>query len=235
MRLQKYIAMCGIASRRHAEKIIEDKRVKVNGKCVFEMGINVEEEDIIEVDGKVIKLERETLYLMLNKPEGYITSVKDEQDRPTVMELMTDISLRIFPVGRLDYNTSGLLLFTNDGQVANKLMHPHKEVVKTYVATINGIIEEKDIKRLENGVDIGGYITANSKAKILSHEDNQSVVEIKIHEGKNRQVRKMFKAVGHKVIELERIAIGEISLGNLKKGHYRKLNKQEIAYLKKLE
>lgn len=235
MRLQKYMAMCGVASRRHAEKIIEAKRVKVNGKFVVEMGVNIEEGDIVEVDGKVIKLELKKIYILLNKPEGYITTVKDEQDRPTVMELITDITERVFPVGRLDADTSGLLLFTNDGEIAHKLMHPNKEVEKTYIATISGIIDDNMIKRLESGVDIGGYKTAHAKARRISQKNNQSIVEIKIHEGKNRQVRKMFKAVGHKVIQLERIALGEILLGNLKKGHYRKLNKGEIDYLKSLD
>ncbi len=235
MRLQKYMAMCGVASRRHAEKMIEEKRVKINGKVVAEMGVHVEEEDVVEVDGKVIQLELEKIYIMLHKPEGYITTVKDEQDRPTVMEFITDIPERIFPVGRLDADTSGLLLFTNDGEVAHKLMHPHKEVIKTYIATISGNIDDIAIKRLESGVDIGGYRTAHAKVRKISQKDKQSLVEIKIHEGKNRQVRRMFKAVGHKVQQLERIAIGEISLGNLKKGHYRKLNKSEIQYLKNLD
>lgn len=231
MRLQKYIASCGVTSRRKAEELIKQGRVKVNGKTIDQMGQVVNENDQIELDGVVITPDKEKVYYMLNKPTGYITSAADEQGRPTVIDLVSSIDVRVFPVGRLDYNTSGLLLLTNDGQMAYKLMHPQHEIKKIYIATIQGNITSKDINLLSKGVDIGGYITAGASAKILNQKNNTSKVEIIIHEGKNRQVRKMFKAVGYKVLELERIAIGEIKLTRLKKGDYRKLNKKEMEYL----
>lgn len=233
MRLQKYIASCGVTSRRKAEELIKQGRVKVNGKIVDKMGQVVGEGDIVALDDVVIKLHEEKVYYMLNKPTGYITSASDEQGRPTVMDLVSDTDVRVFPVGRLDYNTSGLLLLTNDGEMSYKLMHPQHEIKKTYIATIKGIITNKDITSLTKGVDIGGYITAKASARILDQKNNMSEVEITIHEGKNRQVRKMFKALGYKVIELERISIGELRIGRLKLGHYRKLNKSELDYLKR--
>lgn len=235
MRLQKYIAACGITSRRKAEELIKEGRVKVNGVTIKEMGYTLNEKEKVELDGSIIKIEEKLVYIMLNKPVGYITSASDEQQRPTVMDLLSDLDTRVFPVGRLDYNTSGLLLLTNDGQMSYKLTHPRHKIYKTYIAKVQGVISSKDVLRLINGIDIGGYITAKAMVNVKQYKSNQSIVEIKIHEGKNRQVRKMFKAVGHKVIELERVAIGDLSLGKLKSGHYRKLTAKEIDYLKDLE
>ncbi len=235
MRLQKYIASCGVTSRRKAEELIQQGRVKVNGEIIDKMGQVVGENDQVELDGVVIKPDEEKVYYMLNKPTGFITSASDEQGRPTVIDLVSDTDVRVFPVGRLDYNTSGLLLLTNDGQMSYKLMHPQHEIKKTYVAKIQGNISSKDIHHLMRGVDIGGYITAKASAKILKQKNNTSQVEIIIHEGKNRQVRKMFKAIGYQVVELERTAIGELRLGRLKQGHYKKLSKSELDYLMKLK
>lgn len=232
MRLQKYIASCGITSRRKAEDLIRKGQVKVNGAVIDYMGYNVNENDKVELDGKIIKLDKKMVYIALNKPIGYITSASDEQQRATVMDLLTDLETRVFPVGRLDYNTSGLLILTNDGQLSYKLTHPKHKVYKTYMAKVQGIISSKDIYHLINGVDIGGYITAKAYVKVESYKKNCSFVKISIYEGKNRQVRKMFKVVGHRVLELERIAIGDIKLGRLKRGHYRKLMQKEIDYLK---
>ncbi len=234
MRLQKYIASCGITSRRNAEELIRNKRVKINGVVMDQMGYTVKEDDRVELDNQLIKIDERMVYIVLNKPVGYITTVSDEQDRPTVMDLLTDLDTRVFPVGRLDNNTSGLLIMTNDGQMSYKLTHPKHKIYKTYLAMVQGMITQGDIEKLTRGVDIGGYITAEAFAKITEYKQNCSIVEIKIHEGKNRQVRRMFKAVGHKVIELERIALGELKLGKLKSGHYRKLTKQEIDYLQEI-
>lgn len=224
-----------MTSRRKAEELIKQGRVKVNGDVIDKMGQVVGEGDRVELDGVVIEPDEEKVYYMLNKPTGFITTASDEQGRPTVMDLVSDTNVRVFPVGRLDFNTSGLLLLTNDGQMSYKLMHPQHEIKKTYVATIQGSITSKDIHQLMRGVDIGGYVTSEASARILKQKNNTSQVEVIIHEGKNRQVRKMFKAVGYKVIELERISIGELRLGKLKQGHYRKLNRTEVEYLMKLK
>ena len=170
----------------------------------------------------------------MNKPKGYITSTEDEKSRPVVINLLTDVTARVFPVGRLDYNTSGLLLMTNDGNLAYRLSHPKHEVTKTYLALVSGALSREKLAKLRKGVDIGGYITKPAQVQIIKQGERSSLVEITIHEGKNRQVRKMFAAVGNKVVELQRTAIGEIKLGRLLEGHYRKLTKVELDYLKTL-
>ena len=172
--------------------------------------------------------------MAVNKPLGYITSMDDDRDRATVAELVADIPERLFPVGRLDYNTTGLLIMTNDGQMAYTLTHPKHEVFKTYVAKVEGVISDSRIARLRKGVDIGGFVTSPARVKVIKQMPRYAIVEIQIREGKNRQVRKMFAAVGNRVQELQRTAIGEIRLGRLMEGHYRKLTKQEIEYLKSL-
>jgi len=228
------MANCGVASRRSSEKIIIEKRVRVNGLEVDQMGYIVHEGDVVEVDGNIISLETKKIYVILNKPTGYITTVSDEQNRPTVLDLVADIPERIFPVGRLDYNTKGLLLLTNDGDFSYKLTHPKHNINKTYVAKVKGIIDINSIEKLEIGVDIGGYITEKSEAKILKIGNDYSVVRLIISEGKNRQVRRMFKSVGHEVVELERTAIGKITAKHLKEGCYRMLTKEEVSYLQRL-
>jgi len=169
---------------------------------------------------------------MLNKPLGYVTTMFDDKERPIVTDLLTDVTERVFPVGRLDYNTSGLLILTNDGDLAYRIMHPKHEVYKTYKVLVNGILSQERIIKLSKGVDIGGFVTSPAKVKVIRQTKGQALVEIQIKEGKNRQVRKMFAAVGNKVVGLQRIAIGEIYLGRLMDGHYRKLTQQEIEYLK---
>ena len=228
MRLNKYIADAGICSRRKADELIKNGGVKVNGAVVREPGMQVEGGDVVQVNGKTIE------YVAVNKPVGYITSMDDDRDRPTVAELVTDIPERLFPVGRLDYNTSGLLIMTNDGQLTYTLTHPKHEVYKTYIAKVAGVISEARIAKLRRGVDIGGFITSPARVKVIKQMPRHAIVEISIREGKNRQVRKMFAAVGNKVQQLERVAIGEIKLGRLMEGHYRKLNREEIEYLKGL-
>ena len=234
MRINKYIASSGVASRRKADELIANGNVKVNGKAITELGYDVLEEDKVSVNGKLIKPEKKMVYLALNKPIGYVTTVSDDKKRPTVMDLVTDAEVRLFPVGRLDYNTSGLLLLTNDGDLANKMMHPKNDVVKTYRALVKGVVSDKHLYKLRKGVDIGGYITKPAKVNVIKAVGRNTLVEISIGEGKNRQVRKMFKAVDRPVIELTRISIGDIKLGRLIVGSYRKLRKEEIEYLKNI-
>ena len=234
MRLNKYIASAGVCSRRKADELIANGNVKVNGAVMREMGFDVSEGDKVQVNGKLIEGEKDKVYVVVNKPLGYITSMDDDKDRATVAELVADIPERLFPVGRLDYNTTGLLIMTNDGQLTYSLTHPKHEVDKTYVATVAGVLSEKRLAKLRRGVDIGGFVTSPAKVRVIKQNPRSAVVEISIHEGKNRQVRKMFAAIGNKVQALERVAIGNIRLGRLKTGHYRKLTREEVKYLKSL-
>ncbi|WGX75041.1 pseudouridine synthase [Paraclostridium bifermentans] len=238
MRINKYIASCRIASRRKAEELIIENRVKVNGKIVNELSFQInEDEDKVEVDGKTIGLEEELVYIMLNKPEGYVTTVKDQFDRKSVIDLVKGVGARVYPIGRLDYETSGLLLLTNDGDLTYKLTHPKHEVDKTYVATVKGIPNESEINNFEKGLYIEDYKTAPAKIKIVKKniEKNYAVCEIKIHEGRNRQVRKMCRAINHPVMNLRRKAMGKIVLKDVEIGQYRYLTNDEINYLKKLK
>lgn len=232
MRLNKYIAEAGIASRRKADELTKNGNVKINGVTMKEMGYDVLDTDEVEVNGRVISASKKKVYFMLNKPAGYITSMSDERKRPIVAELLGDIPQRVFPIGRLDFNTTGMLLITNDGELANKLAHPKHKVTKTYRAEISGVLSKEKQAKLRSGVDIGGYVTRPAKIKVIKQNERNAVVEIEIHEGKNRQVRKMFAAVGCRVQQLERVAIGTLYLGRLACGHYRKLTKAEIEYLK---
>ncbi|MDY3827714.1 MAG: pseudouridine synthase [Clostridium sp.] len=233
-RLQKYMASCGVASRRKCEEIILSGRVKVNGIIIKELGSKVDlEKDIVEVDGSVIKKEERKVYYMLNKPEGYITSVKDEKNRKTVLDIIKTEE-RIYPIGRLDYDSSGLIILTNDGDIYNKIIHPRVEIIKQYRVVVKGEFRQKDIAKFERGVDIGGYVTSNASLKILGSIDNRTSLEIGIHEGKNRQIRRMLSALGYEVISLKRVAIGKIRLMNLPKGEYRALTEGELKYLKSL-
>ena len=234
MRLNKYIAAAGICSRRKADELIAAGNVKLNGAVVRQMGIVVEDGDRVTVNGKLIEPAQSKVYVVLNKPLGYITTMEDDKGRATVAELVDDIPERLFPVGRLDYNTTGLLIMTNDGQLTYSLTHPKHEVWKTYVATVAGVLSDQKIAKLRKGVDIGGFVTSPARGKVIKQMPRHAVVEIQIHEGKNRQVRKMFSAVGNKVQTLERTAIGDVRLGRLMSGHYRKLTKEEIEYLKSL-
>ena len=238
MRINKYIASCGIASRRKAEDLIIQNRVKVNGKIINELSFQINElQDRVEVDGKVIGLEDKLVYIMLNKPEGYVTTVKDQFDRKSVLDLVKDVGVRIYPIGRLDYETSGLLLLTNDGDLTYKLTHTKHEVDKTYIATLKGIPTQLEVDNFEKGLYIEDYKTAPAKIKIVKKnvEKNYAVCEIKIHEGRNRQVRKMCRAINHPVMNLRRKAMGKIVLKDLEIGQYRYLTNKEINYLKKLK
>jgi len=230
-RLQKYLSECGVASRRKSEELILQGKVKVNDKIIKDLGFKVNDKDIVYVDN--IKVERkEKLYYILYKPEKTICSVHDEKDRICVVDLI-DTNEKIFPVGRLDYDTSGLLLLTNDGELSNKLTHPSGYVEKTYYAKVDGIVSADDIKRLEKGIILDGVKTKKAKAKIkkIDKHNNKSYVELTITEGRNHQVKNMFLALNHKVLKLKRIRYAIFDLNNLSVGEYRKLTIKEVRQL----
>ena len=232
MRINKYIAQAGFCSRRKADELIANGNVKINGAVLREPGYDVAEGDRVEVNGSTLSAKQKLEYVLINKPLGMVTTVSDDKERLTVMDVVADIDARLFPVGRLDYNTSGALIMTNDGELAYRLTHPRHEIYKTYRARVAGVLSNERASRLRKGVDIGGFVTSPAKVSIIKGSGHSTIVEIAIREGKNRQVRKMFAAVGNPVQELERVAIGDIRLGHLKAGHYRKLTREEIEYLK---
>ncbi len=235
VRLQKFLANAGIASRRGAEKIIAEGRVSVNGEIVREMGVQIDENyDMVAVDGEEIKKVEKKMYIMLNKPYGFVTTVSDDKGRPTVMELVSDISARIYPVGRLDYDTEGLLLLTNDGDLTYKITHPKHDVSKTYVAEVSGNISMDTIMQLRRGVVIDGYKTSPAEVEVVGATQYGTKIEITIHEGRNRQVRKMFEELGCVVKKLKRIKEAGLTLGHLPVGKWRKLSESEINMLKKI-
>lgn len=234
MRLQKFLAMCGVASRRKAEEIIASGRVTVNGTTITEMGFSVDEtKDTVTFDGKKLKPEENKRYIVLNKPKGYITSMSDQFDRPDITALISDIKERVYPIGRLDYDTEGLLLLTNDGEFANAVAHPKKNIDKVYIAKIKGLFTEEIADKLRSGVTIDGKMTSPAKVTILKSEGNHSEVRVTIHEGRNRQVRKMFEAVSCRVLDLRRTAIGGFMLGNLQKGTWRDFTEAEKKLIDK--
>ena len=233
MRINQYIASAGITSRRKADEMIEEGRVKINGAVLLNPGYHVQDGDVVEVDGARIQPEQKKVYYLLNKPAGYVTSTADKEGRPVVTDLVPD-SVRVFPVGRLDYNTTGLLILTNDGDLSNKLMHPSHGFDKKYLVRANGIVTLAEAKRLEDGVDIGGFVTSPAEVHLIKHDRNSTIAEITIHEGKNRQVRRMFKAIGHPVLELSRIGLGNLTIGKLAQGQCRKLSPAEVDYLKRV-
>ena len=230
-RLQKLIASSGVASRRKAEELILEGRVCVNGQVVRELGTKVSGNDVVTVDGKQIGKEEKEYYL-LNKPRGVISASRDDKNRKTVVDLISTTS-RIYPVGRLDYDTTGIILLTNDGEFANFMMHPKNYIDKVYVAKIRGILTGKDIHALEKGVLVDGVMSAPAKVKLRKkdYHSNTSIVSLTIHEGRNHQVKKMFESVGYEVLKLKRERIGFLDLGSLQSGEYRKLNPKEIKKL----
>ncbi len=232
-RLQKYLANAGIASRRKCEELIIQGKIKVNGKIVTELGTKINpEKDIIEYENKQITNNKKNVYILLNKPIGYVTTVEDQFNRDTVLDLIK-IKERIVPVGRLDMYTSGALLLSNDGDFIYKITHPKHEVEKTYTVTIKGIIKQEEVEQLKNGVKIEDYITRPARVKILKTDEEKDIsrLEIIIHEGKNRQVRKMCEAIGKKVLALHRSKIQNISVKDLKLGEWRYLTQKEILNL----
>lgn len=234
-RLNKYLASSGIASRRGADKLIEEGKVKVNNKVVDKLGSMINPyNDSVEVDGMIVEPVTNYSYVMFNKPKGCITTVKDELNRKTIYDYL-DLNIpHLIPVGRLDYDTEGLLLLTNDGDLAHNLTHPSHEVAKTYIAKVKGEMPENKIAQLRKGVEIDGQKTNRSRVKLLEYVDGYSKLQITITEGRNRQVRKMFEYVEREVVYLKRIAIGELKLGGLSRGGNRFLHANEIEYLKNL-
>lgn len=234
-RLQKVIAQSGVASRRKAEELIREGHVHVNGKRVTEMGVKVNSNDTIEVQG-VPLYQEDYVYFLLYKPRGVISAVSDDKGRKVVTDFLPGVSERIYPVGRLDYDTSGLLLLTNDGDFANKLTHPKHEVDKTYIAKVKGVPFPQDLKPLAHGVKIDGRKTAPAKYRIISTDNvkQTAIVELIIHEGRNHQVKKMLEAVGYPVTKLKRELYGDLNLHGMKPGQYRALSKREVKALVEL-
>ena len=236
MRLQKFLALSGVASRRNSEKLIADGHVAVNGKVITEMGVQVDESaDVVTVDGKVCKIQEEKHYLAYNKPMGEVTTVADPEGRPTVMDKFRDYPVRLYPVGRLDYDSEGLLLLTNDGDLMNNLLHPSREVSKEYLVKVSNRVTDEEIRRLRAGVRLDDdRMTSPADVHLVRYETFASVLLVTIHEGRNRQVRRMFDSVGHKVLLLRRVRFGPLELGDLRRGEWRELSAEEIARLKAL-
>ncbi len=234
MRLQKFLALCGVASRRASEKMIADGRVTVDGETVTAMGLNVEETQRVCVDGQPVQPESEKHYLMYHKPMGEVTTSSDPEGRATVLDKFRDFPVRLYPVGRLDFDSEGLLLLTNDGELTERLLHPSREVEKVYLARVSNQVTPEEALRLERGVSVDGRLTSHARAKILNVSPMYSDLMITIHEGRNRQVRKMVEAVGHDVVLLRRIRFGPLKLGDLPRGMWRELTPEEVASLQKL-
>ena len=235
-RLQKVIADAGITSKRKAKELIINGKVRVNGEIVNTLGVKVSGNDIVEVNGMMLQNEKVKKYYLLNKPRGVISSVRDDKNRPTVVDYI-DTDVRIYPVGRLDYDTTGLILLTNDGELANMLAHPKNKIPKTYIAKIEGLLNKDDIERLKNGIIIDGRKVAVEDFKIRDKdfEKKTSLVEVTIVEGRNHIVKKMFESLKHPVIRLSRIKIAFLEIGKLKSGQYRELTIKEIKKLYSLK
>lgn len=234
MRLNKFLAECGVCSRRKADEIIAEGRVTVNRKTVSEMGFDVDEKkDVVYLDGKKIVPVTHYEYIMFNKPKGCVTTMFDDKGRKTVYDFIGR-EKRLVPVGRLDYDSEGLLLFTNDGELTHKLTHPSNEIPKTYVVKIEGEISESDMATLRKGVTVNGVKYSRCKVKFTGEENGLSRLEVVIFEGKNREIRRMFEAVEKNVVFLKRVAIGDLRLGGLSRGGFRELNEFEVDYLKRL-
>lgn len=234
MRLQKYLALCGVASRRSAEKLIAEGHVSVDGAVITEMGTQVEEHQTVCVDGKPVQMEARKYYIMYHKPAGEVTTVSDPEGRATVLDKFRDFPARLYPVGRLDYDSEGLLLLTNDGDLTENMLHPSREVEKVYLARVSNQVTVEEARRLEKGVMVDGRMTARAKAKLLNVTPMYTDMLVTIHEGRNRQVRKMVEQIGHQVVLLRRIRFGPLKLGELPRGMWRELTPDELASLRNL-
>ncbi len=231
-RLQKYLAECGIASRRKAEELILAGKVKVNGEVVTELGTKINpSKDKVMYNNEIVKAQKRKVYILLNKPAGYISAAKDQFDNPSILHLVNDIKVRLYPVGRLDKDTTGAIILTNDGDFSYKLTHPKHEVSKTYIAEVEGVPTAEEMRTFAKGVYIDGKKTYPAKIRIVKETKKNSIVEIIIHEGRNRQVKKMCEEIGHKVVTLHRQAIGRIVIDGVKEGKYRHLTQKEINEL----
>ena len=236
VRLQKYLALAGVASRRSCEQLILAGRVQVNGKIITKLGTKVlPGKDSIFLDGQAVVLTEEKKYILLYKPVGCLSSVSDDRGRKTVLDLLDGVEERVYPVGRLDYDTEGLLLLTNDGELTNFLIHPRHEIKKTYLATVQGIPDNEALKQLAKGVLLEDGMTAPASVRLLSTKRNRSLLEITIHEGRNRQVRRMCAAIGHPVLALKRASVGFLTLGDLLPGQWRFLSAKEVAALQSMK
>ncbi len=231
-RLQKVLAQAGIASRRAAEQLITAGRVTVNGVVVTELGSKADpDRDTVSLDGNPVQVEKSKVYLLLYKPSGYMTTMKDPEGRPVVTDLLKEVRERVYPVGRLDYNTEGLLLLTNDGEWANRLMHPRHEVEKEYHVRVRGMVDQLQVSRLSSGVELEDGMTASAEVRVIKASDNNTWLSIAIHEGRYRQVRRMCEAVSLSVVRLKRVRYGQLGLGELKPGEYRLLTLDEVKGL----
>jgi 23S rRNA pseudouridine2605 synthase len=234
-RLQKYLAECGIASRRKCEELIKQGLITVNGSVVTDMGVKINpEKDFVKYRNKVVRRTEDKLYIMLNKPSGYVTTTSEQFNRPKVTDLIKGVKYRLYPVGRLDYDSSGLLLLTNDGEMTYKLTHPSHQVDKKYIVRVKGMPDENSLEILRTGVKLDDFTTSPALARVIDSESKNAVLEITIHEGKNRQIRRMCSSIGHEVISLKRVSTGKIRLGDLKEGQWRYLTAEETDYLKKI-
>ena len=231
-RLQKVISHAGIASRREAEQLITEGRVAVNGAVVTQLGTKVDPaRDKVKVDGKLLKSFPGKVYIVLNKPAGYVSTLKDPQERPVVMDLLDKVNTRVFPVGRLDYDAEGLLLLTNDGELAHKLQHPRYRIVRTYEVKVKDIPTSQELSSLRNGVQLEDGVALPAKAAFLKKTAKNCWLKMTLYEGRNRQVKRMCAAVGHNVLKLKRVRLGSLGLGSLSKGQYRHLAKDEVKKL----
>lgn len=234
MRLQKYLAGCGAASRRKCEEFITAGRVTVNGAVVTELGTQVEAGDAVTLDGKPMLPEEKKYYILYHKPMGEVCTASDPQGRATVLDRFRDFPVRLFPVGRLDFDSEGLLLLTNDGEMMQRMLHPSREVDKTYLARVDGDVSLEAIRRLRAGILLDERMTAPADVRVIRRTGVETVALVTIHEGRNRQVRRMFDAVGHTVLLLRRVKFGPLEMGELKRGQWRELTEEELARLRAL-
>lgn len=234
MRLQKYLAHSGVASRRKSEEIISERRVKVNGEIIEDPAVDVSDKDIVKVDGKIVKRKVRFKYYLLNKPIGVVSTSNDEKNRTNVVDLI-ETDLRLYPVGRLDIDTTGIIILTNDGEFTNMMTHPKYELSKTYIAKVHGRPDKNSLEKMRNGIYMDNKKTKKAKIKILNNYEDSSLLEIEIKEGRNRQIRKMFDIVNHPIISLKRIKIGEIEIGGLQIGDYREFYPEEMDYINRLK
>ena len=236
MRINKYIASCGVCSRRKAEEFIKDGFIKVNGEVCTSLATDIDEKkDKVYLNDQEISLQEEKVYYILNKPKGYVTTMSDDRNRKSIVDLLGDVDKRVFPVGRLDYDSEGLLLLTNDGELTNHLTHPRYAVPKKYVVKVEGEMKESELAVLRAGVVVDGVRYNKCKVKLVKYENNISKMEIVLDEGKNREIRRMFQAIGRDVIFLKRVEMAGVKLGGLKRGEIRPLKPFEIEILKRFE
>lgn len=234
MRLQKYMAQCGVAARRKCEAMIAEGRVEVNGVTVTEMGTLVRPGDAVTLDGRLIQPEEKKYYILYHKPIGEVTAVSDPEGRATVLDRFEGFPARLYPVGRLDFDSEGLLLMTNDGDLAQRMLHPKHEVDKTYLVRAHGDVDIASIRMMRQGIPLGDRPTAPADVRVIRRTNLETVLLVTIHEGRNRQVRRMFEAVGHQVLMLRRVQFGPLQLGDLKRGQWRHLSDEEVERIRNL-